>query len=100
MLSPVFHFFLSLINIHTLLSVTNIVTLHFEQANSLPSALTKVPVWGCTKSGVNVTEDSGGLDVDRMDVSHSLHIDTVLQQQLFNLLSLCKNWHYKRTEKV
>lgn len=50
-----------------------------------------------TKSGINVAEDSGGLDVDGMDVGHGLHIDTVLQQQLFDLLSLCKNGHCKRT---
>lgn len=45
----------------------------------------------CTKSGVDVAEDSGWLHMDGMDVSHSLHIYTILQQQLLNLLRLGQN---------
>lgn len=44
-----------------------------------------------TESGVDVAEDSGGLHVDGMDVGDGLHIDTVLQQQLFDLLGLGQN---------
>lgn len=49
-----------------------------------------------TESGVDVAEDSGGLHVDGMDVGDGLHIDTVLQQQLFDLLGLGQNWHYRK----
>lgn len=46
-------------------------------------------VFHCTQSGVDVAEDSGGLHMDGMDVGHRLHFDTILQQQLLDLLRLC-----------
>lgn len=50
---------------------------------------------GFTKSGVDVAEDSGGLHVDGMDVGNRLHLDTVLQQQLLDLLGLSQDGHFR-----
>lgn len=47
----------------------------------------------CTKSGVDMAEDSGGLHVDGVDVRHSLHLYPLLKQQLFDLLRLGQNRH-------
>lgn len=51
---------------------------------------------GFTKSGVDVAEDSGGLHVDGMDVGDRLHLDTVLQQQLLDLLVLSQDGHFRK----
>lgn len=47
----------------------------------------------CTKSGVDMAEDSGGLHVDGVDVRHRLHLYPLLKQQLFDLLRLGQNRH-------
>lgn len=49
-----------------------------------------------TQPGVNVAQDPGGLYVDGMDVGHRLHLDAVLQQQLFDLLRLGQDRHCRR----
>ena len=51
-------------------------------------------LWGgskLTQPGINVTEHSGWLHPDGVDVCHGLHLNPILHQQLLDLLRLGQN---------